>query len=116
MLLGFAFISQAATYTMMPYHMISMEVMNHQELSHMDHSSHAMMSHSMSEKLMLDEPIQNCCEQNCKCLTSGYSTLVLLSKIMTNSLAIEPSSKIPSIVNQAQSTIPTSPYKPPILS
>lgn len=111
MLLGLAFISQAATYTMMPYHMISMEVMNHQELSHMDHSSH-----SMSEKLMLDEPIQNCCEQNCKCLTSGYSTLVLLSKIMTNSLAIEPSSKIPSIVNQAQSTIPTSPYKPPILS
>lgn len=125
MLLGLAFIGQAMASTMMPYHMMSMEVMSIQEqphdMSQMDHSNHSMMSDFMSEKLMSeespsDESMKDCCEQICKCFTSGYSTFITLNKIMDNSLVIESSLKIIAIVSQVQSQTPTSLYKPPILS
>lgn len=120
MLLGMAFVSQAFALTMMPYHMLSMKVVNYQEqldeIRLIERSNNTVTESSSLAELMPSDLMQNCCEQNCQCLGSCYFTLVMFSNTITNNLTIKPSNKILSIAYHLPSEIISSLYKPPILS
>ena len=84
-----------------------------------DHTHHMMSMSDCSEKNVVhspDSPTEECCAQECDCLISGCSSV---SAFLT--LLIYPSNavithKITSATELVTSQIPTSLYRPPILS
>lgn len=106
--------------TVMTYHMIGMESMmkiENQEqvpsMSVIDHSKHAMGNDFSSDSETSDE---DCCDGFCNCFTSGCSPLFSIHRNINNDVVIDIARKINSSPVQIQSQIPTSLYRPPIIS
>jgi hypothetical protein len=123
LLICLTFFGQAMASTVMSYHMMSMENMKsmHQQqssdqstnMSMMDHSQHTMGNGTSNEPESKDD---DCCDSFCNCFTSGCSPLFSIHQNINNDVVIDIAAKIYSIPVQIQSQLPTSLYRPPILS
>ncbi|PKG81442.1 hypothetical protein CXF85_18415 [Colwellia sp. 75C3] len=113
LLLCLTFIGQVMASTLMPYQMMSMNAESMQEQPHdmamMDHSAHQMASGG-------DNPIMDCCENDCACFIGGCSTLAVLSTISQTEPNLPSSLKIQSVTSLMLSQYLTSLYRPPIFS
>jgi hypothetical protein len=117
LLMCVAFVGQALSSSVMPYHMMSMDMPNgSQDMSMMDHSNHNMnmgaADLNIDEKSINDE----CCSSICKCFTSGCSTFIAIIKESLNVPAFDFSQKIYSNTHLAIIQQPKSLFRPPILS
>lgn len=127
-LLCLAFVGQSTASMTMFYGMVGMSSMTKEsaisssqhDMSRATQDSHQMMSMSDCGKNNMehspDKKNDQCCVQECDCLTSGCSSV---SAFLT--LLIYPSNavithKITSATELVTSQIPTSLYRPPILS
>lgn len=117
LLVCMAFVGQTMASTIMPYQMMSMTGMNGQEQSQdmkmMDHSNHNMVSETSDNS---EESTEDCCTQTCSCFIGGCSSVAVFMKGAGNAPIVGLSSKILSYSNLALSQVPTSLYRPPILS
>lgn len=117
LLVCMAFVGQTMASTIMPYQMMSMTGMNGQEQSQdmkmMDHSNHNMVSETSDNS---EESTEDCCTQTCSCFIGGCSNVAVFMKGAGNAPIVGLSSKILSYSNLALSQVPTSLYRPPILS
>ncbi|WP_426360323.1 CopL family metal-binding regulatory protein [Pseudocolwellia sp. HL-MZ19] len=123
LLICLTFFGQAMASTVMSYHMMSMENMSsmHQEQSSDQSTSMSMMDHSqntMGNDLNNEsEPSDDdCCDSFCNCFTSGCSPLFSIHRNISNDVVVDIAAKIYALPVQIQSQIPTSLYRPPILS
>jgi hypothetical protein len=126
LLLCLIFIGQSMASMTMLYDMTAMQVST-QSMTNM--SSMESAHHDMSDMADCDDDMmttstmtcsstttEDCCAQECDCLTSGCSTASAFSAIMHYSPDIAISSKITSITTIVTSQALTSLYRPPILS
>ena len=122
-----AFVAQTMASTVMSYHMMNMKGMSEMRgqaqsynmstmSSKMDHSAHNMAMSSDSSTNTFEESSNNCCEDNCKCLTGSCLNVAVLIKDIGNNCIIDLSSKILSISMLVKNQRLTSLYRPPILS
>ena len=123
LLVCMAFVGQTMASTIMPYQMISMTGMNgkaqSQNMKMMDHSNHNMVSEtsgSSDTDENSEESTEDCCTQTCSCFIGGCSSVAVFIKGAGNAPIVGLSSKILSYSNLALSQVPTSLYRPPILS
>jgi len=127
LLLCLIFIGQSMASMTMFYGMTAMQL-NTQSMAGMSsiESSH----HNMSNMANCDEEMmttasttacsttstEDCCAQECDCLTSGCSTASAFAAVIHYTPEIAISSKIASITTLVTSQARTSLYRPPILS
>lgn len=123
LLVCMAFVGQTMASTIMPYQMMSMTGMNgteqSQDMKMMDHSNHNMVSDTSSSSDTYEnseESTEDCCTQTCNCFISGCSSVAVFMNGAGNLPIVDLSSKILSNSNLALSQVPTSLYRPPILS
>jgi hypothetical protein len=123
LLLCLIFIGQSMASMTMFYEMTSMKSMS--SVSSMDSSHHDMndmsncdeeMMTTASSKACSTMSAEECCAQECDCLTSGCSTASAFSAVMYYAPDIAISSKISSLTTIVTSQALTSLYRPPILS
>ncbi|WP_157964713.1 hypothetical protein [Algibacillus agarilyticus] len=109
-----AFVGQAMSSTVMPYHMMSMDMSEaSQEMQMMDHSMHNM---STMDSNATEESNDSCCPAACDCYASGCSTFIAITKETTNAIILDFSQKIQSNTHLAINQQPKSLFRPPILS
>ena len=117
LLLCLIFIGQSMASISMFYSMTSMQSMA-------DTSSMTSPHHNMSDMSDCDEATtpcsttstEDCCAQECDCLTSGCSTASAFTTVIHYIPEIAISNKIASATTLVTSQTPTSLYRPPILS
>ena len=101
--------------------MSSMQGSNHHSTQR-NNTAHDMSAMSdcneemMSEKTCASMSSDNCCEQECDCLTGGCSTVSAFSMIIDYTPVFATPSKIKSLNTITTSQTLTSLYRPPILS
>jgi len=125
LLICLTFFGQAMASTVMSYHMMSMENMKsmHQQQSDdsnqkvsmpmMDHTQHVMSNDFIDESESTDD---DCCDSFCNCFTSGCSPLFSIHRNINNDVVVDIAAKIYALPVHIQSQLPTSLYRPPILS
>lgn len=113
LLLCLIFIGQSMASMSMFYKMTSMQAMV--KMSSMQ-STHHMMADDGSAHDMNAMTTDDCCAQECDCLTNGCSTVSAFSKIIPYTPVFATASKI-TLTNALNiSQTPSSLYRPPILS
>jgi hypothetical protein len=122
LLLCLIFIGQSMASMTMFYGMTAMQS-NTQSMSGM--SSMKSSHHDMNGMTDCDEAMaktasttstEDCCAQECDCLTSGCSTVSAFSALLNYTPDIAISNKITSATTLLTDQTPTSLYRPPILS
>ncbi len=92
----------------------------HHKISQVNHDSDPMMAMSdCSKKQMLDSTEstnEQCCAQECDCLTSGCSTVSAFLALITYPTSIVIANKIAASNELLISQLPSSLYRPPIMS
>jgi len=127
LLLCLIFIGQSMASMSMFYGMTAMQTQTQSMtgMSSMKNAHHNMngmtdcdeeMASSTSTMACSTTSSEDCCIQECDCLTSGCSTASAFNATMHYTSDIAISSKIASITTLVTSQIPTSLYRPPILS
>jgi hypothetical protein len=112
-----AFVGQGMSSTVMPYHMINMDMAGEsQKMQMMDHSKHNMIMIAAEPNLLDESQNDSCCLTACDCYTSGCSTFIAIIKEPVNVPAFDFSKKIQSntylvITRQSKSL-----FRPPIFS
>jgi len=128
LLLCLIFIGQSMASMTMFYGMASMQAGTqsmsgmssmqspHHEMSDMVDCDEDMMTTSSSKNTCSTTSTEECCAQECDCLTSGCSTASAFAAVMHYTPDIAISHKITSVPTLVTSQAPTSLYRPPILS
>ena len=120
LLVCMAFVGQTMASTIMPYQMTGMNgTERSQDMKMMDHSNHNMVSETSGSSDTYEnseESTEDCCTQTCSCFIGGCSSVAVFIKGAGNAPIVGLSSKILSYSNLALSQVPTSLYRPPILS
>lgn len=117
LLMCVAFLGQAMSATVMPYHMMSMDMnVKAQEMSMMDHSSHHMNMNTADANTTEKSEKDDCCPSSCKCFAAGCANFIAIIKNTLNAPALSFSAKIHSNAHLVKSQQPTSLFRPPIFS
>jgi hypothetical protein len=120
-LLCLIFIGQSMASMTMFYGMTAMQSgMSSMESPHHDMSNMADCDEDMmtttSEKSCSTTSTEDCCAQECDCLTSGCSTAPAFTAAIQYAPEVVISHKITSVTTLVTSQVPPSLYRPPILS
>lgn len=117
LLMCVAFVGQAMSSAVMPYHMMSMNMHEaSQEMPMMDHSNHNMNMGAIDSNTPDESTSDGCCASACQCFTSGCSTFIAIIKETINAPAFDFSQKVQSNSHLAINKQPKSLFRPPILS
>ena len=122
LLLCLIFIGQSMASMTMFYGMTAMQLdkqsmkSTHHNMSDMSDCDEEMMATSSITKACSTTSTEDCCAQECDCLTSGCSTATAFAEVVHYTPEIAISSKIVSITTLVTSQALTSLYRPPILS
>lgn len=114
LLLCLIFIGQSMASMSMFYKMTSMQAMA--KMSSMNITHHMMAKADGSAHDMNPMTTDDCCAQECDCLTNGCSTVSAFSTIIPYTPVFATASKITLANTLNVSQTPSSLYRPPILS
>jgi hypothetical protein len=116
LLLCLIFIGQSMASMTMFYGMTAMQSgMSSMENSHHDMNGMTDCDEAMA-KTASTTSTEDCCAQECDCLTSGCSTASAFTALLNHTPDIAISNKITSATTLLTDQTPTSLYRPPILS
>jgi len=118
LLLCLIFIGQSMASMSMFYKMTAMQssTQSMTGMSSMKDGHHMMETSDSSTHDMSTMPTEDCCEQECDCLTSSCSTVSAFSTTINSPPAFAIENKINSPIALITSQTLTSLYRPPILS
>ncbi|MCP4984736.1 MAG: CopL family metal-binding regulatory protein [Colwellia sp.] len=120
LLLCLIFIGQSMASMTMFYGMTAMQLdkqsmkSSHHNMSDMSDCDEDMMA--TSTMTCTSTTAEDCCAQECDCLTSGCSTASAFAAVINYSAERVTSNKITAATELVTSQVPTSLYRPPILS
>ena len=112
-LLCLIFLGQSMASMSMFYNMVSMQAMTKAPSTS---NTHHMMAANDSAHDMAAMTTDDCCAQECDCLTSSCSTVSAFSAIITYTPIFATTTKIALTKVLTVSQTPSSLYRPPILS
>lgn len=113
LLLCLIFIGQSMASMSMFYSMTSMQAMS--EVSSISNTHHMKVADGSAHNMTVITA-NDCCAQECDCLTNGCSTISAFSAIITYTPVFATANKIILANELTVSTPPSSLYRPPILS